>query len=322
MKIKRMFMALLTVLSVVTIGIIVAGCGEVTPTSASCGFVVGDGGEGSDASVHDVVYPGQKGDQGTDEKVVYIPCNSRNYIINAKDDKNANGDEIGDYHTPIAAVTSEGTRVGIKLSVTWTVNQDKTVMMKNFYPFCEKYQCFSESQDGEGNINSASPGWNSMLGENMPFAIAATARQVVPGYSDAIWKNDRSWDEIAEKMSEKFADNFRKRTGFGADIICGSGDVSHWDNPSKPGTGKFTCGQVRFEIDSITPADTNQSKLVEQQTKAKLEKSSNEDALKAAKAKYGSSAGYWLGMQDTIGKCNNNAKCVVVLGKGSAVVNP
>jgi len=322
MKFKKKLPALLLGVLALCAAFVLSACDEVATTSQSCAFIVGDGGQSGDANVHNVVYPGQRANQGNNESVVYIPCNSRNYIINASDNKNANGDAIGDYHTPIRAVTKDGTRVSMWLTVTWTPNQDKTVMMKNFYPFCEKYQCFSKNQDGKGNVNSAPVGWNNMLGENMPFAIGATAHQVLPTHSDAVWKTDSDWDKIATEMSEKFADNFRKQTGFGADLICGSGDVSHWDDPQKPGKGKFTCGQVRFVINSVVPTDPNQRKLVDQQTKAELEKKSNQSALEASRAKYGSNGGNWLGMQDTIAACNANAKCTVVLGKGSAVVGP
>lgn len=324
MKLKSKLSALLSLVLIACAAMVLSACSEVATTSQSCAFIVGDGGDTSDANVHEVVYPGQRANQGTNESVVYVPCNSRNYIINPtdKDNKNANGEEIGDYHKPIRAVTKDGTRLNIWLTSTWTLNQDKNVMMKYFYPFCEKYQCFSEGQDGEGNINSAAPGWNAMLAENMPFAVDATAHQVLPSYSDAVWKKDVDWDKIASEMSEKFADNFRKQTGFGADLICGSGDVSQWDDPEKPGKGKFTCGQVRFVINRIEPSDANQQRLVDRQTKAELEKNSNRASLNAAKQKYGSNAGNWLGMQDTIDKCNANAKCVVVLGKGSAVVQP
>ncbi len=324
MKLKTKLSALALVVLASFAALVFSACSDVATTSQSCAFIVGDGGESGDANVHDVVYSGQRASQGTNESVVYVPCNSRNYIINAKNSKNANGDTIGDYHKPINAVTSDGTRVGMWLTATWTLNQDKDVMLKNFYPFCEKYQCFSSTQDGKDNVNSATVGWNKMLGENMPFAIGATARQVMPGHSDSVWKTDSGWDKIAIEMSDKFADNLRKQTGFGADLICGSGDVSQWADPQKPGKGKFTCGKVRFVINSIEPTDPTQQKLVDQQTKAELEQRSNQASLTAAKKKYGSNGGNWLGMQDTIDKCNkvSSAKCVVVLGKGSAVVGP
>lgn len=324
MKLKFKWSAILSLILVALAAVALTACSEVATTSQSCAFIVGTGGEGSDANVHDVVYPGQRADQGTNEEAVYVPCNSRNFIINPTDEnnRNANGDKIGDYHRPITAVTKDGTRVNVWVTATWTLNQDETVMKDFFYPFCEKYQCFSESQDGEGNVNSASPGWNAMLGENMPFSIGATARQVIPNYSDSVWVKDDGWDKIATDMSERFADNFRKQTGFGADLICGSGDVSQWDDPEKPGKGKFTCSQVRFVINDVEPSDPNQQQLIDQKTKAELERSANEASLNSAKQKYGSNAGNWLGMQDTIKKCNANAKCVVVLGKGSAVVQP
>lgn len=319
-SLRAFLLALLCAVGVTTL----AACNEATPTSAMCGIVVGTGGNGTDSAAHKIVFPGETGDVGQNEKVHYVPCNSRNFLITPAGEKNANKETIGDYHTPIEAFTKEGTRVKVYLSMYWTLNQDRQTLLKNFWPLCEKYQCATEGQDGEGNVNSASPGWNRWLGENVPSAIGDSVRPVMLRFDDNIWKTSAQWGDLAKQISDVFGGNFRARHGFGADIICGSGDVSFWSDSSKPGQGKFTCGKVRFKIDSVENADREQQDLAQQQKKSESELQANAKKLEAARAKYGSNAGYWLGLQDTIDKCNaQGVKCVATLGgDGPVVVQP
>ena len=66
------------------VGLLLSSC-SVAASPASCAFIVGDGtGIGSsDSNLRDIVYPGQDivYDSG-DANVSYVPCNSRNFIIN------------------------------------------------------------------------------------------------------------------------------------------------------------------------------------------------------------------------------------------------
>ena len=99
------------------------------------------------------------------------------------------------------------------------------------------------------------------------------------------------------------------------------------------GEGTFTCGQVRFVIDSIENADPDQQKMQDQAAKDKLaaqqqaEKAqrqldANKKTYEAAKAKYGDNAGYWLGLQDAIEACKAAGQsCTIVIGSdGSPLV--
>lgn len=320
---KKLTVALATTgLIAGTLGL--SACQNSATTSASCGFVVGSGGDNSDMKVHKVLYPNESANVGTDEDVKYVSCNPRNYIINPLGSKNANGDTIGDYHTPLTGYTKDGTKVNVWLNAYWTLNQDRNVLKTQFYPFCEKYQCFSNGQNGKGNVNSASPGWNNMLGENMPATLGQTVEQSLPNFDDSIWKKGADWNQLATDLSGGFNANFRKTTGYSSDMICGSGDVSGWSDPNKPGQGTFKCGAVRFVISNIENADPNQQKLVAQQNQASLQETINKGKLVAAQAAYGSQANYWLGLQDTIQKCKDAGQnCTVVIGgNGSVAVTP
>jgi hypothetical protein len=296
-----------------------SGCGSyASPTSASCGFVIGDGNNGSDQAVHGVVYPGQKLSLGNNETVKYVNCNQRNFLVTTGY-KNANGDIVGDLTTPIQGFTKTGARVNVYLGMYWTLNQDQDVMLKSFFPWCDKYQCYSGTQDGKGNINSASPGWNNMLGESVPTAITTTIQPLLKQTDDSVWKSGDGWDSLSTKLGENFQANLRKQIGATSDVMCGNGETSTWSGGA-PGKGNFTCGKVRFVITDIQNADKNQQALANQEDAQKLAEAVNTAKRRAAVAAYGTQADYWLGVQDAIAKCKETGvNCTVVIGGGVSV---
>ena len=91
----------------------IAACSNAATTTASCAFIVGDGQSGHDAKLHKVVYPGQAVHVGAEEDVSYVPCNSRNYIINDGTVTNANGERVGDRDKLIEATTSAGVPITV-----------------------------------------------------------------------------------------------------------------------------------------------------------------------------------------------------------------
>jgi len=322
---KRSYL-LATALLVGVAGLSACSVSDTAPTSAQCGFIVGDGDDGRDAKVHKVVYPNQKVDLAgpSDDEEVFlpIPCNSRNWITNPEGSKDANGDPIGDYHVAMRGVTSTGTKGDVWLSMFWTPNQTESVMRNQFFPFCEKYDCFSNDDQ---KVNNSSAGWNDMLGENVPGAVNATVRDVMSAYTDDVWTKDAGWSEIADKISAGFNAEFSKATGFGDNLFCGSGDVSGWSDPGKPGEGEFECGNVRFRIDGIENADDKQQQLSDAQSKKDLQKQANADRFEVAQELYGPNTGAVLGNLDLIAACKaSGGTCVVTIGEGSAptVVTP
>lgn len=295
-----------------------AGCGDqkegASASTASCAFVVGDGQNGRDSTIHAVVYPGQTVDLNTDsngdytEYAYYIPCNSRNYIINDGSVQNANGKQVGDRPTQSVGYTSSGVQIKGSITAYWTPNEGEAAMRK-FYDVCFKYNC-AKSEDVGGGVNFSSPGWNGMLGEIMGPALDAAFAKAAYEANDSVWqKHDPSeYDALAKKMSADFADIVRAKTGYSQDIFCGSGN-SGWKNPDNPGQGDYTCTPVRIVVDKVergtvdsTDGSTGAEKV-------------NQQRLANATSLYGDDAAFWLALQDTITGCkNSHTTCVFNLG--------
>jgi hypothetical protein len=305
---KRLFVLPLMLAAV---ALTASSCDKVATTSDMCAMVVGTGEQGHDARVHAIVYPNQTASKGDYQTTRYFPCNSRNYIINPPGQKNANGQVVGDRHTPVVAYTKDNTKVIIWLTAYWTPNQDKNVLKNAFAPMCNKYTCAS-GKSSSGDANFSTEGWNGMLGETVSKGIDQTGLQVVHEFGDDLWKNHdpKLYKELGTKFSENFNDNVRPTTGYDADLFCGSGN-SGWKDPSKPGRGDFTCSNVRFEIDSVEPADSELGTQVAKVTGKQAKITANQEQREIAQAKYGDQTDFWLGAQDTLAKCPRGSSCPI-----------
>ena len=290
----------------------------------ACAIKSSDGKEGRDAKIEDVYYPGEKIKYDYAEEVItFVPCNPRNLMVNDGTVVDGNGDKVGDRYTQTVGYTKEGTMVLISWSAFWMLNQSENVMRRSLYPLCSKYSCGSEEAKA-GSVNNSTEGWNDMLGENnMPASDSLLKGLSSTVLTNKSWMNhdQTEWNELAGAASKGFAEAIRPYTGFADDIFCGSGSVSGWDDPNAPGKGEFTCGNVRFVIDDVVPADKDLAELANRSTKAAQEKKVNQEELAAAKNKYGPDAGYWLGLQDTLELCNKNASCIVSLGGNGSTPN-
>jgi hypothetical protein len=304
---------------VAVLAIALAACTSTSnhPNSAMCGFIVGNGSDGHDTRVHDIVYPNQNVHyDDKSETVKYIPCNSRNYIINNGSQLGADGQPIGDRHTLTQAFTNSGVRVQIGLRAFWTPNQDRDALGK-FYEFCFKYKCASDKPES-GDVNFSTPGWNGMLAENFAGAMDSAALEAASQIGDDIWRLHKSdlYDELAKKMSDIFATKIRATTGYNVDLFCGSGN-SGWANEDKH--EGFNCTNVRFQIDSVDVVDAGLASNADAATKAAQDKQTNANRLAAAQAAYGDQAAYWLGLQDTLEKCQaQQTTCILNLGSGTS----
>lgn len=320
MKSRRKRLFSLALLVTLVIGFAVA-CSQQSnnPPSAMCGYIIGDGKDGRDNRVHKIVWPNQNIDYNQDkEDVRYVPCNSRNFIINDGSIFNANGQQVGDRFTPIVAYTNSGTPIKIHASAFWTLNQDEEALNR-FYELCYKYNCASDEPES-GNANFSTPGWNGLLGENFGSSIDGVALASAGTIGDEIWqKHDPAlYEQLAKQMSEKFAEEVRKKTGYNVDLFCGSGNSGFQDEQNHK---DFNCTNVRFVIDKVDVADAGLSGQNTKATQAEQDKQLNADRLAAAKEIYGDSAAYWLGLQDTIDKCRQaQSTCVINLGGGNSPV--
>lgn len=315
MKIKQVMTAALAAAALV-VGL--AGCTtSATPTSM-CAFIVGDGQGGNDANVHQVAYPGQNVNVGNGESAVYVPCNSRNYVVNDGSATDAQGNRVGDRFTPVIGYTSSGTRIEVYVTAFWTLNQDEDAM-NEFYAFCHKYTCAAPASES-GSANYASPGWNGMLAENFSPTIDALVLEYTSEFDDTIWSGHDvdQYAALADQLSNNFNEAMRPRTGVEEDFFCGSGN-SGWSDPDNPGEGSFECTNVRFEVTAVEAADAGIANLAEELTQAELETQVNQQAYEAAQARYGDEAGYWLGVQDAIAACGESeVACVINVGEGNA----
>lgn len=281
-------------------------------TSASCAFVVGDGQDGRNANLHTVIWPGQNPDISSTDVVTYVPCNSRNYIITNGVVQNANKEQIGDRSVPITATTSTGVNILIQARVLWTLNENKQAM-DDFFNVCFKYTCASQNDVG-GSVNSATSGWNKMLGENFGLAMDLSAR--IAAYNskidDSIWRthSPQQYQILSDLMVPQFGILMQKNLGYSENLVCGSGN-SKWPDPNNPGKGNFTCLPVRIVVE-----DVQLSKDQGIQGQAELSK----QRLDNAKALYGSNAGFWLAIMDAIDHCRSaGATCVFNFGGSGSI---
>jgi hypothetical protein len=291
-------------------------CDDTSATTASCAFVAGNGQNGSDTKLHDIIYPGQSMNLGDNEEVSYFPCNSRNYIINDGTQKDANGNLIGDRHQPIRGTTSSGVAIDISATALWTVNQSKSAI-HNFYNVCFKYNCASK-EDVSGAAKFSTPGWNGMLGENFSPVMDQIGRVASAGVDDSIWQKQDpvEYKKLSDAMSAAWADAMRARLGYPEDLFCGSGN-SGWSNPDKPGEGEFTCEPVRIVVDYVAQAPL---KTEDTSEGAKV---INAQRLESAKAVYEDQASFWLGLQDSIRHCRaSGTTCVFNIGGNGALSVP
>lgn len=305
MKLNRLYI----LLGLGLLLLILSACTAASST-ASCAFVVGDGRAGHDAKLHKVIYPGQEVYYDVDSEVVrYVPCNSRNYIINDGTVKNANGERVGDRDVLITATTKTGVRIKVGVRALWTLNQSWDAMQR-FYETCFKYQCYSEEDQG-GNVNFATPGWNGLLAENFGPALEMSARQAAIDIEDSIWKtNDPvEYKRLADGMASFFADNMAANLGYNIPLFCGSGNSS-WSDPANPGEGEYDCQPVRIVVDSVLRDELEESESTTGALELNKQRKDNAEAL------YGEDASYWLGVQDSIRECQGTSStCVFYFGE-------
>lgn len=306
----------------VLVAILAMGASSCDPnaatTSSMCAFVIGDGQDGHNAAIHEIVYPNEQVHVGGDEVVKYVPCNSRNFII-GKRVTNANGQVVGDRAEPTIAYTKNGTKVNIFTSSYWTLNQDQAALTK-FWDVCSKYICYS-NEPKAGGANFSEPGWNGMLGENFGPSVDEAAFNETAKFDDEIWQKHTPalYKKLGLFMSDAFSEAVRTKTGYNSDLFCGSGN-SVWTGD--PGDSTFTCRNVRIEVNDVEPFDAKLGDTTDAGTQAQQDRSVNVKKLQAAKELYGAQAGYWLGLQETIAKCKAQVTCIVNIGgSGTAGVS-
>lgn len=304
----------LTAVGLLVAGIAITSCDQpnTSTSTASCAYVTGNGQNGNDSNIHQIIYPGQQVHYDTDnENVSFIPCNSRNYIINNGTQDNANGQKIGDRFTPSLAYTDTGVPIEISSSTYWTLNENQPAL-DDFYNLCFKYTC-SSSQDQSGSSDFSTPGWNGMLGENFSPTLNTLALDAAAQVGDAIWQKHSPalYQQLGDLMSSDFDTQIEATTGYNLNLFCGSGD-SYWKTPSDRKNG-WVCSPVRILVNDVEQAPTNSTNSTSGQQEL------DKQRVAAAQILYGSEAYFWLGVQDTVADCPKGSTCVINIGSQSSV---
>lgn len=303
---------------------IFTSCGAYTSSPGFCGLYMGDG--TYDNTIDKIIYPGQEIPNTLEDyhKIMYLPCNERNYLVNSGKEIKLDGKKLGDLNTPLEAKTSSGTDVLVEVSVYWTLNQNFDAMT-GFYAYQLKFKAASD-QDISGDENSSTTGWNNMLAETELPALKRSIVEAMSLASDAIWQtNDVKQRKIVEDYAiSVIKDKLRPIYGSGdLDYFCGSAS-SGWPDPKKPGEGEYYCAPLSIVIDIVkkNPDQTNAS------TQGSIEQS--QQRLQVAIELYGPEAAHcWLGYQDTIQlACSASSSCNIIIngnpctGEGYDAVQP
>lgn len=294
---------------VIALSLILTSCSAYTSSPGFCGLYMGNGTYDND--IDKIIYPGQEIPNTLEDyhKIMYFPCNERNYLVNSGKEKHLDGTPIGDLPTPLEAKTMSGTDVLVEVSVYWRLNQNFDAMA-GFYAYQLKFKAASD-KDVSGDENSSTPGWNKMLAETLLPALKRSTVEAMSLTSDAIWQtNDAQQRKIAEDYAiSVIKDKLRPIYGSGdLDYFCGSAS-SGWKDPKKPGEGEYFCAPISIVIDIVkkNPDQTNAS------TQGSIEQS--QQRLKVATELYGPEAAHcWLGYQDTIQlACSVSPSCNIII---------
>lgn len=290
---------------------VLAACQNTQTTAAECAYVI-DHNYFDAKHIKDFVLPGNRVNTNN-TTVDYVPCNARNFIITTRP-----GDF--DRHEPVQAKTRVGEKapampINIQLTAYFQLNQHNRDAMYDFLAFCQKYSCFGSQDEISHSSTFASAGFKALLRENMSFAIDRATQQAALTFGPDLWTNRADWPKLADMVAADFASQLRTSTGSKFDYFCASG----------AGTD---CKPVRFSVEDISPSDNRVRELYDQQVLvgnqkalSDAQRSANDAALSAAKAKYGAGAGAILGQLDVIQACKaSGGQCVVNVGGANVTV--
>lgn len=313
---RRKSVALLVVLTVgATLGL--TACSQAKARASQCAYIISNGYLDARHIQH-IIHPGEKASTNN-AYPKYVYCNARNYLVRPD----------GDLTSPLTGRTepnSDGTPgnpVKVSLSMYWQLNQNDSVL-RSFLPFCEKYNCFGGS-DTSGSDRFSSPGWNGMLKETFAPALERATVKALLSYHGNLPTDQSQWPKLGDEISQNFMSQVKVADGSDAnDFFCSSGSL--YTDPANLHTG-YQCKPVQIQIDTVEYANPQAEALFQQSTTLDAQKQLadkqrvvNEAELRAAKAKYGNLASYYLGLLDTIKECHDSGQsCTIVLGNGAGV---
>jgi hypothetical protein len=303
----RRFLPLLVV--GILVAVVAAGCGNTQTFASQCAFQIQNG--YFDARhVKDILHPGERvNSNNVKERFVY--CNARNYLVSTAKDANV------DQHSAIQARTApgsngDGTPLNVEVGMHWTLNQNEPVLLR-FLGFCEKYNCFAprDTSENEGS-RSSSQGWINMTQENHRFALQRAVQVAALKFGPNVWNDQSKWPDVGRAITDEIKNQLRIQTGSDdVDFFCGT-DVHLKPGKNEHASDAWTCPDISVTVDNISPQDPGirriyNQQVLQQQLKslADEQKKTNQAQLSAAKAKYGSQAEYFLGL--------NRRRCAISL---------
>ena len=298
----------------VFVTLLVVACSNIATSPAMCAYIYGDGSGGDDAKLHRILLPQEQAIYDpSEEKIVYVPCNSRNYIVNDGTRMGLDGKPVGDMPKLLVAYTKRGVGIAIGARALWTLNQNKDAL-ELFYADCHKYTCWSDKDMG-GAANFSTPGWNGLLAETFSYAMETAAREAAYQVDESIWEtqNPDEYENLAGKMAPAFMKAVQANLGHDKDLFCGSGN-SVWEDPKNPGKGKFDCKPVRIAVDLVMVLpQSDQTSGGAQAVNAQLRMN--------AEALYGPKGGDYLAQMDMIKLCAaEKQNCTVIIGSDGVPV--
>jgi predicted component of type VI protein secretion system len=294
----------LAVLALAVVAGLLTGCSSAKAYPDQCALIVGSG-VGDAHKVKHVFLPGEKVSKGDDQEY-FLPCGSRNFRVT-----DHNG---GDATQPLTAMTgadgdSPALPVKITLSMYFTLNEDKQALQDFWTTLCRKYNCAATkaNQGDQSSTSYSTSGWLGMLKENFPDALQRAAQQATSQFKPNLWQEQgqAQWPQLAERISQNFMTQIKVPTNAKEDFFCNTG--------SDFSDGK--CNPVGVQIQSVQPADDSVKAIYNQGIQQDQQKALNDKRVAAAKKLYGDDWGYFLGLQDTIGKCQNSkTSCTIIVG--------
>jgi hypothetical protein len=284
-----------------------AGCTTAVPGIGECAATTNGGFGSSGQGVTSVVHPGTQFQVGSGDTAWYWPCNDRNFVTSATIPG-------ADRKAPEYAVRTRasgdipGMPVYVWTSVYFTPTQNDN-SMKKFLAFCFKYTCATRDPQSPTDIlaHSSSPGWETMLVENMGPAVDRAAQVAVQNYGPDLWVNQGEWDKLGNDIAAGMNAQLDKETETTVPFFCGSGSTS---GP------QGTCTGMTVIVSNVTPADPAVVANYDKQVAAEQAKAANAARVAAAQQLYGQYWAYELMIADEAAAC---PKCTFYIGNPGSV---
>lgn len=302
LRVNKRWRAVIGLTGVAALSVLAAACtSEVQPSVAQYAITTGHG-NFSNQQVIAVTAPGDNVHLGSGTTTWYVWGDARNYVTAPAN---------GDWSTPQAELTGPGGTTGSPLpgmsDYTWTYvgfELNPALVSKNssgqfpvatsFLSFCLKYGCADTTAQNDNSTQnngprSVSAGWQDMINEVFPQALAQAEQQAIVTFGPNLWTDRAEWSTYGDDITKYLAAGIGKYSGEPAvPYFCG------------PDSTTTTCTPPSVTVQNVTPVDQSVVNAYNQEVTAQYQEQAGAARLKAAQEIYGSDANYFLGIIDTI----------------------